>query len=709
MELYVKFKNHKQYLMKKSLVFFLFLFGIQHNYAQTQKYPVFRECNTATIEQMENCFLETVKNKVLDRFRVPVKVESDNFSGTVKVLFFVTRRGNFQVIHVSSPYKEITQEVNRVFRSLPRVVPAQFNGHSVDMNFALPLNFPNPKLSYGTVATSGKVSEVNKPKKKLTSVVKKKKKRTVPGNGVVYYEHYSGLNIPFHHGNYSQFERALVNDENTHTSVKPFRYSKVSELVDLDSQKNKYLKKKKTWLGRKFWNEHLATVVGDNYWFTTNMLLDVQMGKDNSDVPYTFNNSRILQVQGELGEKLSFSATIFESQGRFAGFINEAIDLEQWKTFSSEGLVFGRGKAKRFKEDSYDYPVSEGYLSYTPNEIFNFQFGQGKNFIGDGYRSMMVSDISAPYPYAKITTNFWKFQYTNLWMWMTDIRFAAKQGNAHPRKYVSSHHLSIKLNKKLTLGFYEGVMTDNTRTGVMDMDFVNPLIFYKSLEFARGEDAGSNVLGVNALYRFSDDFSMYSQFVLDEFTLEEIKAQRGYWGNKYAFQLGAKYFNAFKVDNLFLQGEFNYVRPYTFSHKTPILNYGHYGQSIAHNWGANFWETVLIARYQKERWMANFKLILGAKGFDENGLNYGGDIFLPYTTRVQEYNNEVGQGAKATILNTDLQVSYLINPTTDLKVFGGLVFRKFTPEIPTTTFLENTTTWFTLGLKVDLFNWYLDF
>ena len=63
--------------------------------------------------------------------------------------------------------------------------------------------------------------------------------------------------------------------------------------------------------------------------------------------------------------------------------------------------MHGRGKAKSFKEGGFDYPVAEAYLSYTPNEFFNFQFGNGKNFIGDGYRSFFLSDVASPYPFLK--------------------------------------------------------------------------------------------------------------------------------------------------------------------------------------------------------------------------------------------------------------------------------------------------------------------
>jgi hypothetical protein len=36
------------------------------------------------------------------------------------------------------------------------------------------------------------------------------------------------------------------------------------------------------------------------------------------------------------------------------------------------------------------------------------------------------------------------------------------------------------------------------------------------------------------------------------------------WKNKYGYQLGVKYYNAFHIDNL-LQLEYNHVRPYVFS------------------------------------------------------------------------------------------------------------------------------------------------
>ena len=47
-------------------------------------------------------------------------------------------------------------------------------------------------------------------------------------------------------------------------------------------------------------------------------------------------------------------------------------------------------------------------------EHINFQFGHDRQFIGDGYRSMLMSDFSPPALFLKINTNVWRLNYTNL-------------------------------------------------------------------------------------------------------------------------------------------------------------------------------------------------------------------------------------------------------------------------------------------------------
>jgi hypothetical protein len=95
--------------------------------------------------------------------------------------------------------------------------------------------------------------------------------------------------------------------------------------------------------------------------------------------------------------------------------------------------------------------------------------------------------------------------------------------------------------------------------------------------------------------------------------LLDIKREITAGKNKYGYQLGVKYYNAFHIDNLLLQLEYNHVRPYVYSHSVPITNYGHNNQSIGHQWGGNFKEFIAIARYHKGRYFADHKITAGTR------------------------------------------------------------------------------------------------
>ncbi len=685
--------------MMKKIIFLILLFPLIV-FSQSEKYPVFDVCKGEPIDSIKTCFYKEIKNVFFAEFKTPSALEKENYKANVEALFVVTNQGEFKLIYVNSPYKELKEEVDRVFKTFPKIQPASYNNHKVEMQFTLPIFFPLSR-NFGD-------EEMNeKPKQDINLIIAQTKVADS-----TFLEHNSQLNIPFTHKNYVDYEFAMHKANGTHTASKPYLYSEINNYLDLSKQKKRFLKpEQNSWFGKKLWNEHLLQIKRKDYWFTLDFLIDAQLGKDNSNLSYTFNNSRILTVNGGLGNQFSFSATIYESQGRFADYINQFVSNPalNFRPLFSEGLVPGRGKAKGFKTDAYDYPVAEGYLSYTPSKYLQFQFGQGKNFIGDGYRSFILSDVSSPATYLKVKANLWKFQYTNIWMWGTEPSIRnPSNGNLHARKYIAAHYLSININKKLNIGFFETAIS--TGENGFDAGFLNPLIFYRSIEFNRGEDAGNALVGLTTKYKLNDKVSLYSQLVIDEFSVRNL-SNLGDWRNKFAYQLGAKYFNAFDVDNLFLQLEYNYARPYTFAHKSPVLNYGNYSQPLGHLWGANFWEAIGIVRYKKDRWSGSAKVIIGKKGFDfqDQAVSYGGDIYQSYNIRLGDTGNVLGQGNSADIFIADLQANYLLNPSNNLNLFAGLSLRSFSSKTATTILPNGSTVWFSVGLKADLFNWYFDF
>ena len=688
--------------MKKFIFSFIFLFSAFSGFSQTEKYPVFEACTEVNVSEISSCFKNEVKKAIVNEFNIPKSIQQENFNGTVNIVFLVTTSGDFKVIYVNSPYKELKTEVERVFATLPRITPAKFNNHPIEMQFVFPLAIPLKNNIQEVIAE--KVEKV-----KVLQIQEEPIKKVA--KNTLFPEHKSELNIPFTHAEYNSYDYYLNQTDNSHTAVKPYVYAEVTKYVDLDAQKIKLIKPKSTWFGKKLLNEHMAFVKGDNFWFTVDPGADLQVGNDSEGVS-TFNNTRAIHINGGIGKKFNFSTSFYESQGRFADYVNRYAESLR-PDGGNPAIIPGRGIAKEFNSDAYDYPVAEAYISYTPNSTFNFQFGNGKNFIGDGYRSLFLSDVASPYPYFKINTNFWKIKYTNLWMWMQDVRPELTVDGAYRQKFMAIHYLSWNATKKLNIGLFETVIWEDTNDRGFDVNYLNPLIFYTAAEFSTGSRAGNTLLGLSLKYKLKTNLSLYSQLILDDFRASEITGSNGWWANKYGIQFGVKYHNAFQINNLYLQAEYNAVRPYTYSHDELNLNYGHNNQPLAHLWGSNFKEAVGIVRYTKDRWFVNSKVIIGEKGFDFNSgvdtFSYGGNVFADNDNRASDYQNEIGQGNTATVFIGDLQVGYLVNPATNLKLFGGITFRNFNPDAPTGVFDKTNSTWISFGLRTDVFNWNFDF
>ncbi len=699
--------------MRRSILCFLLLsFAIsvfaQETFEGNNKYPVFQECESVDINTLADCFNETLVDTVISSFEVPTVVTEENYVGKIVVLFEVTEEGVFKVLYVDAVYDELKEEAKRVFGTFPKVKPATSNGRPTYTQFTLPITIPlDQNIRVSDIPEEPQGIDEEKIKGEYDAV----NKALVPYENIEYT---SQLNVPLSHSRYGLFD-AQINKvgTNSHTASKPFLFSDVNNYYDFEIENQKLAKAKSTWWGRKLWNEHMVTVQGKDYWFTLDPIADLQLGKDSdSDIDYTYNNTRGLLVQGGLGKNFNFSASVYESQGRFADYFNQYAESIA-PSGGNPAIIPGRGIAKRFKDDAYDYPVAEAYLSYTPSKFFNIQFGHGKNFIGDGYRSLFLSDVASPHPFLKLNTKFWKIKYTNTWMWLRDVRPEVTEDGAFLTKYMANHYLSWNVTKRLNLGFFESVIWSDDNNRGFDFNYLNPIIFYRAIEFSTGSRAGNAIVGFSGKYKWSDSVNLYGQFILDEFSLDDIKAGNQSWKNKFGFQIGAKYYNAFNVEGLMLQAEYNQVRPYTYSHNTIVLNYGHNNQSMAHLWGANFREFVGIARYNKGRWFGNAKLIFGKRGFDfEDGVdnfNYGGNIYRSEDDRPGDTGIEIGQGNKTNVIIADLQAGYLINPSTNLKLFGNITYRNFDPNTDTAKDFKQNTTWFNIGLRTDIFNWYNDF
>lgn len=692
------------------MLFLGFTTFAQHS--SNEQFPIFSDCVNATGKQQESCFYNTIQNYFYNNFKVPQELQDQNYKGTVIAVFEVDTTGDFKVLYTDAAHESLKKEAARVFESLPKVSPATYAGKPTYSKFSIKINIP-------LVAPNTLEDVATKYAKTNTLLIDNKKELSEYDDLVIKpFENpqfkSSGI-VQFSHQNYGVFD-ALLNQvgSNNHTASKPYSYDEVAKYYDFETANQSFAKQKASWWGRKLWNENLVAIQGEEYWFTLNPIFDFRLGKDTeSEASNTFVNTRGIIVNGGLGKQLTFTTSIYESQGRFADYYNVYAESIR-PSGGNSAIIPGIGIAKRFKEDAYDFPLAEANIKYQPSKFVNLQLGYGRNFLGDGYRSLLQSDGASPYPYFKINTTFWKIKYTNTYMWLKDVRDAATVDGTYTTKYMASHYLSWNVTKRWNLGFFENVVWTNTNDRGFDFNFVNPIIFYRAVEFGSSSKTGNALLSLTSKYKWNNSINFYGQFLIDEFAIGDVKESNQSWRNKFAYQIGAKYYDAFKIKNLLLQVEYNQVRPYVYSHSDPITNYGHNNQSMGHLWGANFREFIAIARYYKGRYFADAKLIYGQRGFDFNNgtdnFNYGGNIYLDYDeNRPYDTGVSIAQGNKTTVMIADLQVGYVVNPAYNLKVFGNVLFRNFDPTAETAATINSNTTWFSIGLRSDLFNWYFDY
>ncbi len=669
-------------------------------------FPQFENCQNITEEALKDCFYKQVSQHFYNAFaNDSLRLAEDK----IHLLFDIDEKGKQTIFHLHAKNNLIKQKVIETFKSLPKTKAGTFEGQPNKQRFTIVLIFPleQPIIEEKkTIQSSVKDLKTNQEHPEFDNIV------YLPFDNPVYE---SRINVPFTHQNYALFD-AWLNQvgTNNHTAQKPYTYQDVQKYFDLKNHNQKLMKNASSWLSKKWWNENMVTIQGEDYWFTLDPIADLSLGKDfNSTVSYTYLNTRGLRIQGALGKNLSFSTNIYESQGRFADYYNQFANSLK-PSGGNPAIIPGIGIAKDFKTDAYDMPLAEANIIFSPSKFIDLELGYNRNFIGDGYRSLLLSDGASPYPFIKINTNFWKIKYTNLYTWLKDVREEVTQERTYATKFMAAHYLSWNATKRLNIGLFESVVWANTNDRGFDMSFVNPIIFYRAVEFSSSSRSGNALLGLTAKYKYNNSINVYGQFLIDEFSFGDVSGVSGSWRNKFGFQLGTKYYNAFNIDNLTLQLEYNAVRPYTYAHSEVITNYGHNNQSLGHNWGANQKELVLIGHYNKDRWFGFTKLIYGIRGFDfntpEDNFNYGGNIYIDYDeNRPFDSGVKIGQGNNTNLLIADIQAGYIINPSTNLKVFGNFVFRNFNPILTTDQMKNSTTSWLSLGFRTDLFNWYKDY
>jgi len=397
-----------------------------------------------------------------------------------------------------------------------------------------------------------------------------------------------------------------------------------------------------------------------------NPVLSIGAGQDSQLDDAMFVNTRGVEVRGVIDQKLGFYTFLSENQALLP---SQAMDY-----IAQNGVVPHEGFWKRFKDGpGVDFFQARGYIAFNATRHLNLQFGYDRFFIGNGYRSLILSDFAPPSLFLRGNLKIWKLNY----VFQTNRVVARKTEIPYPTKYISTHHLSVNIGKKLNIGVFESVIFGVTDSSSFDPNYLNPIIFFRAIEQQNGS-ADNVLLGADFKWNVARSVQFYGQFVFDEFLLDNLREGTGWWGNKFALQGGVKYIDALGVSNLDLQAEMNVVKPYTYSHFTQYGSYTSFQQPMAHPLGANFKEVVGIIRYQPiPKLNLKAKLIVAQVGRDTltTGVkSWGSDLLKNYNLRAREYGNEIGQGVPNDIMLATFSASWMLKH--NLFIDGTITLRK---------------------------------
>ena len=489
-------------------------------------------------------------------------------------------------------------------------------------------------------------------------------------------------------------------NENIFTAIKPvlksdLYYKNLSDsLLNYPDRDKIFLQKHKaSWVYRKLRKENFIDFRKNNFHLMINPLLWLEYKKQQDDERTFFTNTRGIEFKADLGKRFSFYSSFYENQSRYPDYISDYVLTSR--------VVPGQGAAKidNHNPNRYDYSRAEAYISIRPVEKFVLQFGHSKQFIGEGYRSFILSDNSFTVPFFKMSYSFGSFRYTTLWSQYQ--LFEGAYYNYHRRKYGSINMISWLPNPGFELALTESVMwqgnsPDNPNS--FNLNFFNPLLFFRTVQYGL-KDEKNILLALNIRKRITEFEQIYGQFALDELKKDNTGK------NKYAFQIGIKSFDllrgSFYRQQLFVLTEYNRAVPYMYAHKQVLSSYSHYNQPLAHSSGGGLSELVAILDYRFRDVFVTVKYNHLTNSLDTLNSNFGSNIFLP-----DEGNggDTIGQGIENKTENFTLSFGLIVNPVSNMKIYVEIWKRKVQNVLSPADEL-----YFSFGIKMDINNYYFDF
>lgn len=509
----------------------------------------------------------------------------------------------------------------------------------------------------------------------------------------------SQLYLPIEQYYNNEVDRFFMKDSstqnfyNSHLSLKPVLDKRTNtDSIYYKDTKHYY------WITQKIFKENFLIFKGKDFWCAVDPVLDLEGGTDLSadSTDFLYWNTRGIRVQAKFFDKVAFTTSVYENQAMVPAYLAEYVDAHGElrpsgnKYKQENGMMPGYARTKPFKISGYDFAFAEGTVSVVPNKNLSIQFGNGSQFIGNGYRSMLLSDFSGNYPFAKFEGNFWngRIQYNAIYAVHQNLyrlpAFSSVE-STFERKLGTYHYLDFAITPKIHLGLFEGAQwrrTDSLGTHEPNWLFLNPVPFVNAGVMAKENTGYNQILGMNFSWVFFKN-RFYAQAVLDN-------------GNLNAYQLGIRSMDVI-VPKFDIQAEFNMAAPLTYFANDKRYNYSHNNLSMAHPLSTSFFEGILNLSYEyKEAFITNKTIFYRQKVSDS--------LYTPANIVTQNKYDAWYLNNSEDVLINQTEIGYRFNRNYNLQGVIGWMFRNGSGPGP-----DTHTNYVYFGIRTRLRNKTLDY
>ncbi len=367
-------------------------------------------------------------------------------------------------------------------------------------------------------------------------------------------------------------------------------------------------------------------------------------------------NNRGALLMGEIGKRFTFQTGFYEMQRKATSYQRDFVD--------STDVFPGYGRVKDFKFKQYDHNMSFGNIAFRMNDNWVLESGYGQQFIGHGYRSLLLSDGVFSYPYLRSTAYFFnkKLLYSNTFGTLQNLErlpLGDVPESLFRRKGFSANYLSFMPSPNIEIGVFEGNIwqrADSTSITPLPWNFYVPVIGAAALQESNSRRLNS-FFGGNFRVSFTQGMSLYSQVMVDDLQTSSI-----------AYQAGIKLFD-FLIEGLYLQGEYNRV-DLKEKADTRYQDFSHFNQYLGHPGGRDLSEWVLIAEYRYGKFLSRAKV---------NWIESDSEVY--------------------DLRQSEVEAGFQLNLKTNLELVAGVSHRKF----------DRDYVWYHLSLRTNLHSRYFDF